>query len=339
MNARKFSQLIKEVSFNLGIGPQIRSLIYTFDDLISRNILCKNRSLENIHKGERCFVIATGSSVNDIELSKLSEEVTFGCNFINYHPDIDKLKLNNFVSTPSPSSLKYSQSKSIHSESKIFSEEDILVWLEDGLELGTYSSEPYKYFSQIDSDLDNGTLIFLGAGSKKFIENNHIFKDKDVFYLKPYGSLLAAKEQIIDISKRITFFENTLFGMLAIAMYMGFKQIYLIGSDYTYEPVREFHFYDSLAFSKTIEKNIALKWIDDIAEARKMEVYKIVEDEDFYLPTFVAHNKKSRDAHVLVNKFAKSKGVRIVNIVPDGFASPIYEKVSWEYVVRDVLPS
>jgi len=35
---------------------------------------------ENMHKAERCFIIATGPSLNDLDLSLLKDEITFGVN-------------------------------------------------------------------------------------------------------------------------------------------------------------------------------------------------------------------------------------------------------------------
>ena len=75
-------QSIKNILLKLGIESKVRSLFYMFDDLVNRNILIKNRSLENIYRGERCFLIATGASINDIELSKLANEFTIVSNLI-----------------------------------------------------------------------------------------------------------------------------------------------------------------------------------------------------------------------------------------------------------------
>src|SRR5512139_2649265 len=36
----------------------------------------------NIHRGERCFIIGNGPSLNDTDLSKLKDEFTFGMNRI-----------------------------------------------------------------------------------------------------------------------------------------------------------------------------------------------------------------------------------------------------------------
>ena len=39
-------------------------------------------SLRDKHKGERCFIIANGPSLNKIDISLLKDEITIGCNGI-----------------------------------------------------------------------------------------------------------------------------------------------------------------------------------------------------------------------------------------------------------------
>ena len=336
MYIRKYSQLTKNILIKLGIERPVRSLLHMLDDLINKNVFIKNKSIENIHKGKKCFLFCNGISVNDIEFSKLAGEFTFGCNFIHHHPDFNNLNLNYFVTTASYSTLAYSQSKSVFVESKIFSEENFKVWLDNSSELGTYSTEPNIYYKGIDKAINKDTSLFLGSGSKKFIEKNNIFIDKNIFYFKPARPVLSPKDLEINLSKRITFYNSGLFSMLAIAIYMGFKDIYLVGADYSFEPSREFHFYDSLSFSKNIEKNIIVKWINQISKARKIKLYDIKEDDDFYLPTFVTY-RNNYDSYKVVNYFARSKSINITNIGPDEFNSPIYRKVSWDYVVKNVL--
>jgi len=48
----------------------------------------KFRTLKNTHLGERCFIIATGPSINKVDLSLLDNEVTFGINTIFKKNDI-----------------------------------------------------------------------------------------------------------------------------------------------------------------------------------------------------------------------------------------------------------
>lgn len=331
----EYYYLLKKYLFRLGIRNQTLSVVHWIEDLFDRHVLLRNKSLENIYEGERCFIFGTGLSVNDIDMSLLAGEYTFGSNFLNYHIEFHKLNIKFYASVSPPSVLKNVDSKATYTDSKIHSEEDIQVWLNED-HLLRYSINPKVFFKKIDSDLNNNAIVFLGASSRKYVEKHKIFRNKQVFYLKPHKAVLDADYQKIDISKRITFYESVIFFMLAIAMYMGFEEIYLIGNDYTFEPSREFHFYDSLNFSKTIEKGIVLQWINQIAKARKIKFYKMMEDEDYYKPVFVQYNQK-KDAHVVVKEFAESRGVKIFNVVPDEFDSSIYKKITWKEVVNNTL--
>ena len=49
---------------------------------------------KDMHRGERCFILATGPSLNKVDLSKIKDEVTFGVNGIYKLRDLD---LNYFV--------------------------------------------------------------------------------------------------------------------------------------------------------------------------------------------------------------------------------------------------
>ncbi len=42
---------------------------------------------KNLHKGKRCFVIGNGPSLNQLDLSLLKKEITFGCNNIHLMKD------------------------------------------------------------------------------------------------------------------------------------------------------------------------------------------------------------------------------------------------------------
>ena len=335
MDLYDYYYLLKKYSYKLGIANQARSLAQWVEDLFDENILLQNKSLEKIHENERCFIFGNGLSVNDIDMSLLAEEYTVGSNFLNYHKDFHNLNVNYYATASPPRVLKNLHLKTTYTDSKINSEEDIQVWLEKDL-LTPYSVNPIEYYKKIDSDLNSNVLVFLSNRLDKYVVKHRLFKNKQVFYLKPYSGVIEADHQRFDLTKRITLYENIVKFNIAIALYMGFKEIYLIGQDYSFEPCREFHFYDELLVSKTIEKEVAIQWINKIANARKIEVYKIMEDEEYYKPIFVRYNM-TKDKYKIANDFVESKGVKIFNIVPNGFESPIFRKVSWENVVKNVL--
>ena len=52
-------------------------------------------ALKDIHKGERCFIIGNGPSLNKLDLSKIKDEYTFGVNaiYLNHRFLLESLSL------------------------------------------------------------------------------------------------------------------------------------------------------------------------------------------------------------------------------------------------------
>jgi hypothetical protein len=60
--------------------PHLIAFYYPFG--FARNNRQKIRSFQNIHAGKRCFVVANGPSLKDIDFSLLKDEITIGMNRI-----------------------------------------------------------------------------------------------------------------------------------------------------------------------------------------------------------------------------------------------------------------
>ena len=132
---------------------------------------------------------------------------------------------------------------------------------------------------------------------------------------------------MLELTKCINSF-GTIFSMMNIAIYMGFSELYIIGADYTYNPSRQHHFYDYFAFSKVIGKEIIFKMINDYSIYSGMDCNEVTEDELFYYPNFVKHGFDN-NKHIKFNEFAKSKNVKIFNVVPDSYKSDIYKQIKF----------
>ena len=78
--------------------------------------------------------------------------------------------------------------------------------------------------------------------------------------------------------------------------------------------------------------------MEELAKAHGVEIYAI-QEEALYDKPILVRNIPIDVKHHIINEFAESNNVKIYNIVPDGFESPIYEKVTWEYVVEKVIPT
>ena len=54
------------------------------------SLLKRNEKFRNCHKGQRCFVIGNGPSLNEQELTPLANEITFVSNYFHHHPIISE---------------------------------------------------------------------------------------------------------------------------------------------------------------------------------------------------------------------------------------------------------
>ena len=158
---------------------------------------------------------------------------------------------------------------------------------------------PEKHFKTLESYYgDIKSKIFLHASCKKYIDDNELLKKQEVFYVKPSHASSSSSVLLHDLTKRNAFMDGSVFFMIASSIFMGFKELYLCGCGYTYQPLQSGHYYED--------------W------------------------TQLDHEPVDNKHHIM-KKFADEYGVKIYNVVPDGFESPVYEKVSWENVVNNVL--
>jgi uncharacterized Rossmann fold enzyme len=143
------------------------------------------KSFNNIHKGERCFVIANGPSLKDVDFSLLENEFTIGMNRIYLMKE-----QNGFT----PSYLACIDEKSQINQ---FHEEF------DKVEIPCFFN--FKLRNKF-SKLSNQNFI-LGKFSQSFATG----------ISKTYGN-----------GKSVTY------TAIQLAYYMGFKEVYIIGKDHSY---------------------------------------------------------------------------------------------------------
>lgn len=170
----------------------------------------------------------------------------------------------------------------------------------DSLRIFETESNAKQVYMEADRACNNpDAVFFVRAANKRFLEKHGILKGRKVHYIKPHlKQMKLAPLQINDLTKRITLMEGVVFFMIATSIYMGFSELYLCGCGYTYYPLQSGHFYED--WTKLDYKSVNIR-------------------------------------HHIMKKFADDHGVKIYNVVPDGFESPIYEKVSWEHVLNNVL--
>jgi len=156
------------------------------------------KKFHNIHKGERCFLIGTGPSINKTNIDLLKNEIIIGVNTL--YGICDRHKLN----------LKY------------YAIADPVVW-----------SKNYKNILSLNTIL----FVGFQAG-KDYLSNKEEYKkyqNCEAIPIRQQERLRAVGWKNKDLTLGAPTCHSVIANMgLTIAYYMGFKEVYLIGVDCDY---------------------------------------------------------------------------------------------------------
>lgn len=161
-----------------------------------------NRELKDRHLGERCFILGNGPSARNIDLSKLKGEtvisVSNGYLFPGYAEFAPK-----YHCVPQ---ITYG----------LMTEEDTVAW-----------------FNEMHEGLARNAEVFLSTNEAALVESRHLFPGRKIHYLnlgKGFDKWPA--EGLPDISKAVPVVYSVPIMTLMVAMFLGFKEIALLGIDH-----------------------------------------------------------------------------------------------------------
>ena len=173
-------------------------------NLSIEDLLKKNNSLMNTHIGERCFVLGNGPSLKHVDFSLLADEFVFTVNNAYLIDDFEKLKTNAHLWIDAAYF-------GLRSDMKL----DVNVVLD--------------YYHKIAKQKPIFFAIPQGYG---FIRKYNLDKILDVYYiLQAYPDIEQSLH--IDIRYPMSCFRTVTQYAICIAIFMGFKEIYLLGCDAT----------------------------------------------------------------------------------------------------------
>jgi len=207
-------------------------------DHMMSGIVAKNIKFLNKHQGEDCYLIGNGASIRHFDLSAFSDKVSFGCNELRIHNDIGCLNLKYYVGIHPLSYSKY--------------------WR--GNQTGMYL-ERNPLYEHTHSFNDNSYEMFVHASNYPFTKCYGKFNYVHNMMKHPMSL------DTLNFSSSSSFAVGGLEGMLGLAIYMGFKKIYLVGCDYWFTPRGETHFY-SLEESYYVKSEFLYKELLDIVSQR-----------------------------------------------------------------------
>lgn len=243
-----------------------REVQFYFHWLLSGNLrreMKRNKALKNIHKGQRCFIVGNGPSLKHHDLGKLTNEYVFTVNFM--------MKSNEF--------------KTLDSKYHLFFDPVVFEMDPDNADerqridliTGTKETNP---------DL---TYIIPYRRRKNFIS---LFPDHKFVFVYNYKTFTTRLKNASSLHSITPGFQNVIVYAINSALYMGFKEIYLLGVDMT-------GFLEHFEYNKTNDK-WGHSYVKTVEEKEKIKNYLVEHklDNEFYLKTYgktFEHLKLIRD--------------------------------------------
>jgi hypothetical protein len=154
------------------------------------------KSLKDKYKGERCFILGNGPSLNKCDLALLKDEYSFAVNGIFY------------------------KTKEMNYKPNFYMVEDNHVVYDNLKEINKYQCE-YKFFP---SNYKNVIVP----------DETTIFMPSDFGFYREYHPYYCIPRFSTDVSNEIFAGQSVTIMQLQMAYHLGFSHVYLIGMDFSY---------------------------------------------------------------------------------------------------------
>ena len=180
-----------------------------------RHLVEKNKELKDIHRGKRCFIIGSGTSIQKNNLKLLKDEIVFAVNNLYVHEDYPVFMQEPFA--------KYHVIAPIHLPQ---TEGEWTAWFKDMEKRVPYN---VKLLLGLDAFVKNIKYIF---------DKNNLFQ-KHIKYWYYTGiirdyNFYTFRAAHIDLTKIVwSAYAVSVYALIS-AIFMGFKKIYLLGMDHDY---------------------------------------------------------------------------------------------------------
>jgi hypothetical protein len=208
-----------------------------------KKLLKNNLEIKGIHRGSRCFVMGTGSSINNQNIKLLKDDYVICVSKAYEHADYNIIKPKYHVLPPI-----------INSHSNVYERRDFIEWLKE-IELETENAE-----------------MFFHIGDKELISENGLFKNRIIHWFD-FSYLWDGDYNLpIDLA-HIPVFGSVSEIAITVALYLGFDKIYIIGFDHDWFNGLFVYFYDNE--KKGMRKSKNIDHIDSEYQMRRhAEIFK-----------------------------------------------------------------
>ncbi len=246
-------------------------------------ILRANRQLHNRHAGERCFILCNGPSVNEQDIRPLARETVFSVSNGYRHPDY----------------------LSIHPRYHCVPQI-------------TYNTLPpektVEWFKEMDQKIGDAE-IFLDRQEWGLVQEHRLFPERATHFVCMGKNQFVSNNAISDLTGIIPRVQTVPIMALMIALYMGFREIYMLGVDHDWFVKKEYRYFYGHSVTAT-----------DQTLTKDGILLTTLWDE---LPAV----KKVWEQYRAIKKIASANGVRIFNATYGGMLDE-FERVRLEDVVK-----
>lgn len=266
----------------------MRTVFYPANMLYRKHLLWKYsksvdskqmKELHNIHQGQRCFIIGNGPSLTPDDLDRIKDEYSFAANRIFYIFDSTKWRPSYYVST----------------------DNNVIPFDIDNIKAKISCTKFISYKAKMfgRSHLDN--IIYICANGK--------------FRINPYDPEADTLSE--DPSKYVTKVHTVTVTSIELAIYMGFKEIYLLGVDHNY--------------TKKVDRNGKIYRDPTV----KSSYFKGMRDSQGKLGDGVSYQNvvSMNNSYELAKRFAEKHGVKICNATRGGKLE-LFERVDFDELMK-----
>ena len=234
------------------------------------------KKLHNVHQGQRCFIIGNGPSLTPNDLDRIKDEYSFAANRIYHIFDSTKWRPSYYVSIDS-------------------------------------TVIPFE-INNIKSKMSCPKFINYKAKvfGRKQEDNIWYICLKGKFRINPRDPVADTLND--DLSKYVTWVHTVTVTSIELAIYMGFKEIYLLGVDHSY--------------AKKVDRSGKV-YDDPTVKSSYFEGMKDFQGKPDKGSVMFQYIESSNYSYELAKKFAQEKDVKIYNATRGGKLE-IFERVNFD---------
>lgn len=244
-----------------------------------RQELSRTKKLQNKHKGERCFIVGNGPSLKYHDLNQLTEERVFTVNYM----------------------MKSKDFKILNSDYHLFF--DPVVF-----ELKPKVKEDKERIDMIHSTLKSNPDLTYIIPYRRRANFMNLFPNHKFKFIYNYKTYTPHQTKTSQLHRITPGFQNVIIYAINTAIYMGFKEIYLLGVDMT-------------GFLEHFEHNkVNEQWGHSYTKTEEEKAFVIETlkknkiDNEFYLKTY----GKTLEQLKLIYAHATRNNVKLLNASQHG---------------------